>query len=70
METEYIKSIKPGLIAHIEESMGGQVSGENITKIICPSCEKPEAWTKLADPSTIICNRKTQCGRSTHCPDS
>ena len=66
MKTEYIKSIKPGLIAHIEESMGGQVSGENITKIICPSCEKPEAWTKVADPATIHCNRGNHCGVRTH----
>ena len=58
--------IPTDLLGHIAKGMGGKLSGDNITKIICPKCGKPEAWTKVADPSTIHCNRKNNCGASTH----
>ncbi|MEK9704113.1 MAG: toprim domain-containing protein, partial [Deltaproteobacteria bacterium] len=66
--SNFLELIRDDVIAHLQ-GMGGQISGENITKIICPSCGKPEAWTKLADPSTIICNRKNQCRVNTHYKD-
>ena len=62
----FLESIRPDLLEHITKEMDGKLSGENIIKIICPSCRKPEAWTKQADPSTIHCNRKNNCGFSTH----
>ena len=62
-----LELIRPDLIDHITKEMDGQISVENIIKIICSSCGKPEAWTKVADPSTIHCNRKSNCGVSTHC---
>ena len=62
----FLELIRADLLEHITKEMGGRVSGDNITKIICPGCEKPEAWTKVADPSTIHCNRKNNCGASTH----
>jgi len=61
----YYESIREDLIAHLQ-GMGGRVSGSNITKIVCPSCGKPEAWTKVADPATIHCNRGNHCGVRTH----
>ena len=61
-----LELIRTDLIEHITKGMGGRVSGESITKIICLKCGKPEAWTKVADPSTIHCNRKNNCGASTH----
>ena len=64
----YIKSIFPDLIAHLS-AMGGKASGDRIKRIICPSCNEPEAWTTVADPSTIHCNRKNNCGVSTHVKD-
>ena len=62
----FLELIRADLLEYITTEMGGRVSGDNITKIICPGCEKPEAWTKVADPSTIHCNRKNNCGASTH----
>ena len=53
------------MIAHLQ-GMGGRVSGSNITRIVCPSCGKPEAWTKVADPVTIQCNRGNHCGVRTY----
>ena len=65
MEKNYVSLIREDLIAHLQE-MGGQISGGNVTKIICPSCGESEAWTKLDDPTTLHCNRKSKCGVSTH----
>ena len=64
-QAHFLELIRNELITHLQEQ-GGWISGDNITKIICPSCGKPEAWTKQADPSTIHCNRKNNCGVSTH----
>ena len=64
-QAHFLEQIREDLIAQLL-GMGGRISGENITKIICPNCGEPEAWTKQADPSTIHCNRKNNCGASTH----
>ncbi len=61
----YVTSIIPDLIAQLS-AMGGKVSGHRIDSIMCPNCNKPKAWTKIDDPSTIHCNRKNNCGESTH----
>ena len=61
----YITSIRPNLIARLS-AMGGKVRGDRIERIVCPSCNEPEAWTTVADPSTTHCNRKNNCGVSTH----
>ena len=64
----YITSILPDLIAQLS-AMGGKASSDKIERIICPSCNEPEAWTYVADPNTIHCNRKNKCGVSTHVKD-
>ena len=64
----YIELIRPDLITRLE-AMGGKANGDRIERIVCPSCNMPEAWTYVADPSTIHCNRKNNCGVSTHVKD-
>lgn len=44
----------------------GNVVGERIDKIVCVHCDQPEAWTYTADPFTVHCNRKNNCGVSSH----
>ena len=61
----YIELIRPDLITQLEV-MGGKANGDRIERIVCPSCNMPEAWTYVTDPSTIHCNRKNNCGVSTH----
>ena len=65
-QDEFLKLIRKDVIGFIEKEMGGKVSGNNIHKITCPNCNNPEAWTKVADPTVIHCNRKKECGISTH----
>jgi hypothetical protein len=45
----------------------GQKSGQRVDKIVCIHCDQPEAWTHVADPFTVHCNRKNKCQHgSTH----
>jgi len=50
----------------ILEGKGGKIRDKKINGIECPNCNKPEAYSFVADPSTIICNRKKNCGVNTH----
>ena len=50
----------------ILEGKGGKIRDKKINGIECPNCNKPEAYSFVADPSTIICNRKNNCGVNTH----
>ena len=54
---DYISQQHEDIIAHLQ-SLGGKLSGDSINSITCPSCGKAEAWTKVADPTVIICNRR------------
>ena len=63
--TDYTSQQHEDIIAYLQ-SMGGKLSGNNIKKIPCPSCGKAEAWTKVADPTVIICNRREKCGTNKH----
>jgi len=47
-------------------SLGGKISNDYIQKLPCDGCGKNEAWTKVVDPTVIICNRKNNCGTNTH----
>ena len=63
--TDYTSQQHEDIIAYLTE-LGGKVSGNNIKKIPCPNCKKAEAWTKVADPTVIICNRREKCRTNTH----
>jgi len=40
-------------------------TGKHIRGIICPSCNKNEAWTYFDKPLAIICPRTNKCGATT-----
>ena len=50
----------------ILEGKGGKIRDKKIVSIECPNCNQSVAYSFVADPSTIICNRKNNCGVNTH----
>ena len=61
----YTKQLRSEIIAHLL-SVGGKISDDYIQKLPCAGCGKKEAWTKVVDPTVIICNRKNNCGTNNH----
>ncbi len=41
-------------------------NGNTAFGVICPECEKPEAYVYLKFPGSIICNRSNKCGARTN----
>lgn len=40
-------------------------TGTTIQGLVCPACDKPEAWAYTNSPMAIVCNRGNDCGART-----
>ena len=64
---DFQESIRQEIVDALSETPhNGNIVGERIDKIVCVHCDQPEAWTYIADPFTVHCNRKNNCGISSH----
>jgi len=48
------------------DSPKARESGPYLQRLVCQSCGKPEAFTWLESPFTIVCQRANNCGAHTH----
>lgn len=63
-------SIKHEVLAALQgPTYNGKLAGKYISKIECPSCDKPEAFAGIDEPWVVKCGRANNCGEYHHVKD-
>jgi hypothetical protein len=61
--------LRDDIVSRLEKQLKGKVVKQYISKIECPTCNQPEAFTNADAPWMIKCGRENRCGAQHHVKD-
>lgn len=61
--------LRDDIVRRLEKQLKGKVVKQYISKIECPTCNQPEAFTNADAPWMIKCGRENRCGAQHHVKD-
>ena len=59
-------SLRTDIVRALIDEFNAVERGAYLQEIRCPSCNKPEAFTRASDPWIIKCGRENKCGTTSH----